>query len=59
MDERLVYSPGRRADATGSARLHQFVPDGHSRVALSTVLGALNGYVLTKWTFRGATVIFG
>ena len=28
-------------------------------VALSTVLGALNGYVLTKWTFRGATVIFG
>ncbi len=28
-------------------------------VALSTILGALNGYVLTKWTFRGATVIFG
>jgi glucose/mannose transport system permease protein len=28
-------------------------------VALSTLLGALNGYVLTKWTFRGATVLFG
>jgi glucose/mannose transport system permease protein len=28
-------------------------------VAISTILGALNGYVLTKWTFRGATVIFG
>jgi glucose/mannose transport system permease protein len=28
-------------------------------VALSTILGALNGYVLTKWTFRGATVVFG
>ena len=28
-------------------------------VALSTLLGALNGYVLTKWTFRGATVVFG
>jgi len=28
-------------------------------VALSTVLGALNGYVLTKWRFRGATLIFG
>jgi len=28
-------------------------------VALSTLVGALNGYVLTKWTFRGATIIFG
>ncbi len=28
-------------------------------VAISTVLGALNGYVLTKWTFRGATWVFG
>jgi glucose/mannose transport system permease protein len=28
-------------------------------VAISTVLGALNGYVLTKWHFRGATIIFG
>jgi glucose/mannose transport system permease protein len=28
-------------------------------VALSTIVGALNGYVLTKWTFRGATVLFG
>jgi glucose/mannose transport system permease protein len=28
-------------------------------VAISTILGALNGYVLTKWTFKGATVIFG
>ncbi|MEP1932462.1 MAG: carbohydrate ABC transporter permease [Roseibium sp.] len=28
-------------------------------VAISTLLGALNGYVLTKWTFRGATVLFG
>jgi glucose/mannose transport system permease protein len=28
-------------------------------VALSTIIGALNGYVLTKWTFRGATVLFG
>lgn len=28
-------------------------------VALSTVLGALNGYVLTKWRFRGDTILFG
>jgi glucose/mannose transport system permease protein len=27
-------------------------------VLLSTLIGALNGYVLTKWTFRGANVIF-
>ena len=28
-------------------------------VILSTVVGALNGYVLTKWRFRGDTLIFG
>ncbi|WP_227445655.1 carbohydrate ABC transporter permease [Cognatishimia sp. F0-27] len=28
-------------------------------VALSTILGALNGYVLTKWAFRGSTLLFG
>lgn len=28
-------------------------------VFLSTVLGALNGYVLTKWRFRGDTILFG
>ncbi|MBF9045091.1 ABC transporter permease subunit [Rhodobacterales bacterium HKCCE4037] len=28
-------------------------------VAISTVAGALNGYVLTKWHFRGATWVFG
>lgn len=28
-------------------------------VALSTLLGALNGYVLTKWQFRGSTILFG
>lgn len=28
-------------------------------VAISTILGALNGYVLTKWRFRGATILFG
>ncbi|MEP3277651.1 MAG: carbohydrate ABC transporter permease [Stappiaceae bacterium] len=28
-------------------------------VALSTLIGALNGYVLTKWAFRGSTVLFG
>ncbi|MEM7694806.1 MAG: carbohydrate ABC transporter permease [Pseudomonadota bacterium] len=28
-------------------------------VALATLLGALNGYVLTKWSFPGATLIFG
>ncbi|MFZ1426179.1 MAG: carbohydrate ABC transporter permease [Geminicoccaceae bacterium] len=27
-------------------------------VALSTIIGALNGYVLTKWSFKGANVIF-
>ena len=26
--------------------------------AISTLIGALNGYVLTKWTFKGANVIF-
>jgi glucose/mannose transport system permease protein len=28
-------------------------------VVISAMLGALNGYVLTKWRFRGDTVIFG
>ena len=28
-------------------------------VVISTLLGALNGYVLTKWQFRGSTLIFG
>ncbi|PRD42830.1 sugar ABC transporter permease [Phyllobacterium phragmitis] len=28
-------------------------------VAISTILGALNGYVLTKWNFRGSNVMFG
>jgi len=28
-------------------------------VLLSTVLGAINGYVLTKWRFRGANLVFG
>lgn len=28
-------------------------------VAISTLLGALNGYVLTKWSFRGANIVFG
>ncbi|MFD0979500.1 carbohydrate ABC transporter permease [Tropicimonas aquimaris] len=28
-------------------------------VLISTFLGALNGYVLTKWSFRGANLVFG
>ncbi|RJS93100.1 carbohydrate ABC transporter permease [Salinisphaera sp. Q1T1-3] len=28
-------------------------------VALSTAFGALNGYVLTKWRFKGSELIFG
>ena len=28
-------------------------------VAISTVIGALNGYILTKWRFRGDTWVFG
>ncbi len=28
-------------------------------VAISTMLGALNGYVLTKWRFRGDSILFG
>ncbi len=28
-------------------------------VLLSTILGALNGYVLTKWQFRGHGIVFG
>jgi len=28
-------------------------------VTISTALGALNGYVLTKWRFRGDTILFG
>ena len=27
-------------------------------VIVSTILGALNGYVLTKWRFRGADIVF-
>jgi len=28
-------------------------------VAISTLMGAFNGYVLTKWRFRGDTILFG
>lgn len=28
-------------------------------VIITTLLGALNGYILTKWAFRGATLVFG
>ena len=28
-------------------------------VAISTLFGALNGYVLTKWHFRGSNIFFG
>ncbi|MBB3457602.1 glucose/mannose transport system permease protein [Rhizobium sp. BK313] len=28
-------------------------------VVISTLVGALNGYVLTKWRFRGAEIFFG
>jgi glucose/mannose transport system permease protein len=28
-------------------------------VLISTMLGALNGYVLTKWRFRGHNIVFG
>ena len=28
-------------------------------VAISTIVGALNGYVLTKWQFRGSNIVFG
>lgn len=28
-------------------------------VAITTFLGALNGYILTKWRFRGDTILFG
>jgi ABC-type sugar transport system, permease component len=28
-------------------------------VAISTIIGALNGYVLTKWRFRGSDIFFG
>ncbi|RQP20558.1 MAG: carbohydrate ABC transporter permease, partial [Brucella intermedia] len=28
-------------------------------VAISTIVGALNGYVLTKWQFRGSDIFFG
>lgn len=28
-------------------------------VLLSTALGAINGYILTKWRFRGANLVFG
>lgn len=28
-------------------------------VLISTFLGAINGYVLTKWRFRGANLVFG
>ncbi len=28
-------------------------------VAISTIVGALNGYVLTKWRFRGSNIMFG
>ncbi len=28
-------------------------------VVISTIIGALNGYVLTKWRFRGDTILFG
>jgi glucose/mannose transport system permease protein len=28
-------------------------------VAISTIIGAFNGYILTKWTFKGDKIVFG
>ena len=28
-------------------------------VAISTIVGAFNGYILTKWTFKGDKIVFG
>ncbi|RED14429.1 carbohydrate ABC transporter permease [Pontivivens insulae] len=28
-------------------------------VVICTIIGALNGYILTKWRFRGDTIVFG
>ncbi|PSL19338.1 carbohydrate ABC transporter permease [Shimia abyssi] len=28
-------------------------------VAISTILGAINGYILTKWRFKGDNILFG
>ena len=46
-------APGSRAISWNSILM--VVP----AVAISTLLGALNGYVLTKWRFRGAQLVFG
>ena len=60
LGQRLVDGADRRRAAPGSGRIFlnsimMVVP----AVAISTVLGALNGYVLTKWRFRGDTLVFG
>lgn len=48
------------SDCTG---LHRYFWNSVSftipAVALSTLFGALNGYVLTKWRFRGSELVFG
>ena len=68
LPETLTFAPWRSAwseaqvgvEATGLRpyfinSIQMVVP----AVALSTLLGALNGYVLTKWQFRGSTILFG
>ncbi len=55
----LVDGADRRAADRTQALLPELDPDGHPAVAISTIVGALNGYVLTKWQFRGSNVFFG
>jgi glucose/mannose transport system permease protein len=41
-----------------AALLHEQRADGAAGGAVSTAIGALNGYVLSKWRFRGSEVMF-
>ena len=64
-DARALGSrPGARPASASPAPASRAISGTPSRwwcrpSLISTVLGALNGYVLTKWRFRGHTLVFG
>ena len=57
--QRLVDGADRRAADRAQALFLNSILMVVPAVAISTLLGALNGYVLTKWRFRGDSIVFG
>ncbi len=69
LPQRLTFDPWLQAwseariGVSDTAGIHGYFTNSIKMVipavAISTILGALNGFVLTKWRFKGDTLVFG